>query len=333
MATKQPSAKIKNQDKNRKNTQSNIETANKSQNSVRTRKLSRRTQKKVDKSIKRTNKLPAAWTIFGRSVAHLWRYKKLFAGILIVFGICNLLLVKGIAGNFQLTAVRDSIKTAFGDSISTWSTTVTLFGLLIGSTSRTNGESGSVYQLFLLLIISLALIWALRRTYEKPVKLRIRDSFYKGMYPFIPLLLVLLVIMLQLLPMLITSSLYGIVQSGALANNLAEKTAWLVLLLAGTGLTVYMLSASVFAIYIVTLPDMTPIRALRAARKLVKFRRVAVIRKILFLPLAILLAATLIFLPLVYVLPVAAEALYLVASIFLLGIIHSYGYALYRELL
>jgi hypothetical protein len=208
-----------------------------------------------------------------------------------------------------------------------------LFGLLIGSTSRTNGESGSVYQLFLLLIISLALIWALRRTYEKPVKLRIRDSFYKGMYPFIPLLLVLLVIMLQLLPMLITSSLYGIVQSGALANNLAEKTAWLVLLLAGTGLTVYMLSASVFAIYIVTLPDMTPIRALRAARKLVKFRRVAVIRKILFLPLAILLAATLIFLPLVYVLPVAAEALYLVASIFLLGIIHSYGYALYRELL
>jgi hypothetical protein len=307
--------------------------AKKSQIKPRKRNLTRRLKRKVDKKAKRSAPTPAAYRLFWRSLKHLWIHKKLFIGILLIFGVLNLLFVKGIAGNFQLGNFKDSLDSVFGESVSTLSSSVSLFGLLIGSAASTGSEAGSVYQIVLLLVSSLALIWALRHTYEKKIKVRVRDAFYKGMYPIIPLLLVLLVIFLQFLPMLLGSAIYGAVQSSGVAAGTLESILWLVFLLVTVLASVYMLSSSFFALYIVTLPDMTPLRALRAARKMVKYRRLEIIRKLLFLPLAILIVAALVLIPLIIVLPVAAEIFYMIGSVVVLAVVHSYGYALYRELL
>ena len=305
----------------------------KSQNTVRQRKLPRRTKKKIDKTVKRSNKIPPARKILWGALRHIWAHKKVFLGILLVYGILNLVLVKGVANNFQITGLKNELSSTFDESANTFDTSLALFGVLIGSSGTTSGESGSVYQVFLLVIASLALIWALRHTYEKQVKVTVRDSFYKGMYPFIPVILVLLVVILQLLPMLIGTSIYSVVQNGGLAVTLIEKMLWLLLLIVSVGASFYMVSSSIFALYIVTLPDMTPMRALRAARKLVKFRRWTIFRKVFFLPAVILLVAAIGLIPLIIVLPIAADILYTIAAILTLGVVHGYGYALYRELL
>ena len=54
-----------------------------------------------------------------------------------------------------------------------------------------------------------------------------------------------------------------------------------------------------FALYIVTLPDMTPMKALRSARELVRYRRWTVLRKVLFLPLMLLVVAAIIMVPII----------------------------------
>jgi hypothetical protein len=103
------------------------------------------------------------------------------------------------------------------------------------------------------------------------------------------------------------------------------------ILLAGWSL--YMVSASIFALYIVTLPETQPRQALRAAKDLVRFRRLSVIRKVFFLPLFIFLVMAVIIVPLIlYASAVVPAVFYLLAMVSIL-FAHTYLYSLYRGLL
>ncbi len=153
------------------------------------------------------------------------------------------------------------------------------------------------------------------------------------MYPVIPTLLVLMVILLQFVPLLIGSSLYNIVVTTGIAVNGAEKFLWAVLFFLTALLSVYMVTSSIFALFIVTLPDMTPMVALRSARQLVLHRRWSVMRKVLFLPIVLLLIGAALIIPLIiFATPIAVGAFY-IFSMLCLATVHSYLYTLYRELL
>ncbi len=297
---------------------------------TRVRKLSRKDKKVVVLS---TKQLPNSFIILGRACRHIWRNKGLFAGILLIFAVLYFLLVKGLATNFQLRDTRDLINEALGNEISTTEKSFTLFQALLGTTGSTAGEAASVYQTFLFVIISLVIIWALRQTFEGRTNVSIKNAFYKSMSPFITYIIIGLVMILQALPALLGIMFYGTVNSGGLAVGALEQIVWFVVMIFGIALSSYWLSSSLFASYIVTLPDMTPRTALRSARKLVRYRRLSVLRKFLFLPAFVLLCFAVIFLPLVLVLPVVAEVLFFILSIILILLGHTYFYELYRELL
>ena len=108
---------------------------------------------------------------------------------------------------------------------------------------------------------------------------------------------------------------------------------WLIFLAFLALISLYMLTASRFAIYIVCLPDMTPMVALKSSLELVRYRRWTVMRKILFLPVFLFVAAGIVIIPLIFIAPVVAGVTFLFTSMFGLPIIHSYMYRLYRELL
>jgi hypothetical protein len=94
-----------------------------------------------------------------------------------------------------------------------------------------------------------------------------------------------------------------------------------------------MLSSSLFALYIVTLPDMTPLTALRSARQLVRYRRWTVLRKIFWLPVALLILAAVIMVPIIIWLTAIAQWVFFLLTMFSLVATHAYMYNLYRELL
>jgi hypothetical protein len=296
----------------------------------RLRKLNRSTKKKV---VRTTGRVPNSFILFAHALNHLWRHKKIFGSILLIYFLLYFVFVKGLATSFQLNETRELLDNSLGDQLGGVATASALFGALLGTAGSTAGEAASVYQLALLVLFSLVIVWTLRQTYEKSKTIKLSDAFYKSSYPMVPYLLVGLVLLLQMIPMLLAISIYGVVVANGIAVGMIEQILWLCACTVGVGVSVYFLSSSIFASYIVTLPDMTPRRALRSARQLVRFRRWSLIRKILFLPVILLLVIAVIFLPLVLYVPVIAEVLFLVVSLSLVFVMHSYFYVLYRELL
>jgi hypothetical protein len=287
---------------------------------------------KLQKRVKHPVRLPSAWRLTKTTAQLIWEHKKLFAGITVVYGLLNLLFVQGITGGNDISGLKHTLDQAFSGHLASLASGVSVFTILVGSAGNTSNGTAGAYQIFLGLIASLAIIWALRQVLAG-AKLRIRDSYYKGVYPLVPFVLVMTVVGLQLLPLLIGSSLYSLVINNGIAVYFAEKFMWALLYGLLALLTFYMLSSSLFALYIVTLPDMTPLKALRSARELVRYRRWTVLRKVLWLPIALLLVAALIMLPIIIWLTPLAQWVFFALTMSGLLAVHAYMYTLYRELL
>jgi hypothetical protein len=97
--------------------------------------------------------------------------------------------------------------------------------------------------------------------------------------------------------------------------------------------TVYMLCSTLFALYIVTLPNTTPMAALRSSRQLVLHRRWTIVRKLLFLPVALIALTAVIVTPLIIFAAPIAPWVFFGLSTLLLPVVHAYLYSLYRSML
>jgi hypothetical protein len=283
------------------------------------------------KRVKHPKRLPSAWQLSRKTIDLLWAHRGLFVGLIVVYGLLNLLLVSGFSSGVNVSSLKHQLSQGnkggqLGLNFSVF------FNLLTTSNSSSTNSGSGAYQLFLGLIISLATIWMLRQAIAGE-SIRFRNAFYKGMYPLIPFILVLLVVLLQTVPFLIGGGLYDLVVTNGIAIHFAEELLWGLLFAVLTFISIYMLCSSLFALYIATLPDMTPIKALRSARELVRYRRLSVFRKLLYLPIAFLVVASLIMIPAIAFLAPAAPWILFVLAISALVIAHAYMYTLYRELL
>lgn len=279
--------------------------------------------------------LPSPLSLIKSSAKLIWSNKKLFAGIAGIQILLTYIFVQGFSSGIGVDELRQNIQEIVGDSSGITGQTVTalaLFSYLVSSTSKSAAEAAGLYQLFLGIIISLAVIWGVRQLLanDRPT---LRDVFYRGMYPLIPFICVLFVIGLQLIPALAGSLLYTSVFGNGLAVTPLEQVLWLIIIGLLVVLSVYMIMSSVFALYIVTLPDMTPIRALRSARQLVLHRRVSVFARLVSLPLVLLLIAMIVFIPLLIVFAPVAQPLFIVFSAGAFIFTHVYMCFLYRSLL
>lgn len=276
--------------------------------------------------------LPAAQVITSRAARQLWRHKPLFIAIIVIYGLLNLLLVQSLSGAGNVTSLKNELNQVFSGQFGGLVSGLTVFAALVGSAGNGSSNTAGAYQFFLVVFTSLALIWALRQTTAGSA-VRVRDAYYQGMYPLIPFLIVLAVVGLELLPLIIGVNLYSIAVSNGIAVTSVEKLAWGASALLLCLLSLYLVSSSLMALYIVTLPDMTPLKALRSARELVRSRRWAVLRKLLFLPLVLLLAAVIIMLPIIIWLTPLASWVFFILTMLALAAAHGYLYNLYRALL
>jgi hypothetical protein len=270
-------------------------------------------------------KLPSAWSVAKKSLGVL--------GIAAIYALLNILLVRGFSGATDLTPLKEIVSGEYPGGVGQLTTGLTLFALLFTASGTGSSDVASAYQTFLIVVTSLAVVWALRQVMAGEERVRIRDSFYKGMYPLVPVLLVLLVVLLQLLPMILGAGIYSLVVSNGIAVNVTERILWSLVLFGGLLTSLYLVASSIFAAYIAALPDMTPIKALRSARGLVRHRRWSVLRKLLFLPLAVLVVSAVIMVPIILVLTPLAPWIFFILSMVGLVVIHAYLYTLYRELL
>lgn len=289
------------------------------------------TKKKTTKAkIKARVQLPSVKQLCRATVDQLLSQRRLFIGITIVYGVLLIVFVRGLGSGVNVNQLKSSLNAT--SKTTSAATNLAVFGLLLGSSSSSSSDLTSLYQTLILIIVSLAFIWALRHAGEKK-PLQIRDAFYKSTHAFIPFLAVLLVISLELIPLVIANLIYANVIQGGIAVNGMEKGLWLILVFGLIILSLFLLTSSIFGLYIVTLPDTRPLQALKAAKKLVRLRRWTVMRKLLALPLILVLLLSVVTIPTLMLLPVIAGWVFFLASILVLPLFHSYMYALYRSLL
>jgi hypothetical protein len=281
-------------------------------------------------------KVPSAWKLLRGSMGVMRKNWKPFVGIIIIYGILNILLVQsfnGSGGGNTLDQTKSNLDSMNGSG-TTWGSIVSsamLFVYMASSSGNVSSSTAGAYQMILTVVTSLALIWTLREVYAGK-KVRIRDGYYWGMYPMVPFILVIAVLLIQLLPVIVGGFVYNLVTQGIAATGI-EMILWVIFLSLLALISLYMLSASLFAVYIVCLPNMTPIAALKSALELVRYRRWMLMRKIIFLPIFLLIMAGVVIIPFIFVAPVVASVTFLFTSMFGLPIIHGYMYRLYRELL
>lgn len=273
-------------------------------------------------------KVSGSFRLFADSLSLLRQHWKLFGGITLIYLILNIYIVGALKAGYDIVELKDTIVAEFDQLTAS----LAVFGLLLESAGNAGSESSAAYQTIVIFLVSLATIWALRQVLAGE-KIGIRDAFYKGMYPLVPFLLVLLVIALQLIPFMAGAFIFASMFGSGLAVTVVEQVVWALVVFLLVLLSLYWLSSSVFALYVVTLPDVRPIAALRAARKLVRYRRWAMVRKLLFLPLALLTIGAVIVLPLIAVAPGIVQVVFLVLATFSLVFAHTYIYSLYKELL
>ncbi len=270
--------------------------------------------------------LPSSFSITKRSAALLWQNKLLLGLITLIHILLYLFFVQGLSGVADIKAIRDQFSNKFAGGVSAY------LQLISGSSSTGVTQSAQLYQVVILVIVSLATVWALRQIIGGAT-LRTRDTFYKGMYPLIPFMLVLLVIMIEFVPSLVGLTIYQLLVVTGISGGGLGQLVWALVALALTLLSLWLVTSSIFAAVIVTLPDMTPLSALRSASKLVRGRRWKVLRKMLFLPLLLFAVSAIIMLPIIIIAPYIAQWIFVIFGTAALTASITYLYVMYRDLL
>lgn len=279
-------------------------------------------------------KLPSSWQLLKGAVIVMRDQWLFFTITVVLYVLLSLIFVRGLSGGFDIEETKSLLNETLGIQVTGVIEGTALFGVLLGASTVAQDETASLYQAIVVIVFSMAIVWAIRQMYESPRKrVRVKESFYKGMQQLIPAGAVSVVIALELSLIVIITSILGIVSVNEIAVSGVEQLLWLLLGLLVVVLALYLLSSSIIAFYISTLPGMLPMKALRAASRLTLHRRIVVMRKLVMLPLFFIVGAAIVTIPTILLLPIVSEYVLLVLLALFLPLAHAYLYNLYQSLL
>jgi hypothetical protein len=274
---------------------------------------------KNEKKVRSRQPVIGSFKLTGQSLSFIKNYWKPLGGIVLVYSLLNLFLASGLINNAS-SVVADVSSNKLSDAMTSFSS------ILAGGTNQM-----PTMQTVLFVVESLVIIWALRHLFSGE-GIGIKQAYYHSSAPLIPFVIILFVILLQLLPITLSSAVFAIVLSSITGNTIIEAVITF-LFVASAFWSIYMLCSSVFALYIVTLPNMQPRTALRSAKNLVHFRRWQVVRRILFLPIFIVIVMAVILVPFILYAKFLVTPSFFILSMLSILYAHTYLYSLYKGLL
>ena len=257
-------------------------------------------------------------------ISSFWRF---LGGILVVYAVINFVFVASFSLLPSSESLQEDIIGTLGTSAGRVVDSFTLVGV---SLINVSAPSNTMLQLLLLAIVSMAMIWALRKL-RGLQKITIRQAYYEGPNNIVVLVLVVMLLLLTLIPASIASTilLYALPIVGSLLEATFVYTIGALLM----ALSLYWLLVWWPALYIAMLPGTTPIGAMRAAAMLTKGRRF----KIFSRQFAILVVLGSLFFVVVFPLAIVWQRLVplsvYVSIITLFGIGHIALFNLYRSLI
>lgn len=152
------------------------------------------------------------------------------------------------------------------------------------------------------------------------------------MTPLVKYLLVLAMFGVQLIPMALGGYLMSVVVSSGIFFGWELWAAGFVFALLAIW-SLWLITHTMFATFITTLPDMTPVKSLRSAKKMVYRRRLLIWRKLLGALILGGILVVILMLPPVLWWPAAGPWVMYVISVAMVPVGQAFLYTLYREIL
>jgi hypothetical protein len=256
----------------------------------------------------------------------------------------------GLMDQNFLTSLQDVADTTNGGLFSGGWGEIGKAGLVIMSTFSTGGlvsspsDSQQMIMVLIALFAWLAVVQLCRNIYAGGRKISVREALYSCGAPIIPMVVVSLVILAQLVPAFIAAIISSAAQITSYAQAGVEQMIFSVVVFFLISISVYWVMGSIFAMIIVTIPGTYPLLALKIAGDMVVQRRLAILKRILWLALVLILAWLVTIIPIILLanwlggwltwfkaVPIVQLAMLIMTSLSLV-FISCYIYALYRKI-
>ncbi len=248
----------------------------------------------------RSLKLPG-YIAFTRSVNKtIWQHKKVFIWLAVIYGALSTILV-GIGSQdaySTLTAtLQETGSQVFQGNLGELGKAGLLFVSIASSgLTVTPTEGQQIYAVLIGLLIWLTTVWLLRNIMAGH-RVKMRDGLYSAGAPIISTFLVSLLMVIQLIPLGIAVIAYSAATStGLLDGGVAAMLFWIAAILLGI-MSLYWITSTFFAMIIVTLPGVYPMKALRTAGDMVVGRRLRILLRILWMFLCVVVTWAVILIP------------------------------------
>lgn len=221
------------------------------------------------------------WALTTEVIDLLWRYKKMFLSLVILFVVLALIF-SGAMSQDTYQQLRNMMHTVEDSGFSGVVTTLGLFsGVLMSYLTGTAAVDASQQLMGALLGLFawLTTIWLVRAILAGQTP-KMRDGLYSSGSPVIALIMLLFVMIIQLVPAATALIMYGALD----ASGMLQQTA--ILMLAGGAtilivtMSTYWIVSTIFAMVVVTLPGMYPFRALRLSGDIVTGRRIRILLRL-----------------------------------------------------
>lgn len=242
----------------------------------------------------RYKKLPAWWRLIARTfrlLKHEW--KKVLALIAIFAPVSW--IVSGLYSQ-SFSDVKLALNVLGEGSLGAAEEALVLFTGFFAAQGGISPDSLVILNV-LFLLFWLSFVWIARYAYAGK-RTSIREAIYTSGAAFVPFLLLLMLLIIQLIPMLFANLLISSMTGTGFSQTSAEIALFATLAVLLIILSLYFIMSTLIALQIVALPGMYPWRALRNARKLIGGQRFSVLRKVVMLTVVVLAVWAITFVPL-----------------------------------
>lgn len=234
--------------------------------------------------------LPGNFAFTHEVTKTLWTYKKIFSLLTVIYIVLYGVLV-GVQSQDTYTALNDTLSSSGSELFSgDWGIFEQAGGALItiaasGFTAEIS-EAQQIFSVLVFLLVWLSTVWLLRNLLAGH-KVRLRDGLYSSGAPLFAMTIIVLIIIVQLIPVALAMLAYGAAaNTGILAGGAASMMFWIAAALLAL-MSLYWITSSLFAMVIVTLPGMYPLRAIKSAGDLMQGRRTRILLRWIWMALAL----------------------------------------------
>lgn len=269
--------------------------------------LKRRPHRSFRKTLKRDynrpTKLPGYVSFTKEVFRTIFKNKKIFIGLLIVMVIADIVLV-GLMSEDTYSSLSNTLTETGESVVEDGIGAIGKAGLLLVSTAATGGlnqspsESQQIFSVLIFIIIWLVVVWILRNQIANN-KFRLRDALYNSCGPLVSTVVVVLIAFMQLMPVaLAVIGFNAATSTGFLDTPFYAIIFWIVAGSLGL-LSLYLITSTVIALIVSTIPGMYPFQAIRTAGDLVISRRLMVLKRLVWSLLVLVVFWIIIMIPII----------------------------------